>query len=84
MNQQETGHRKLPATMTPVVFAFFMSAIMAALMCLLITGINHGVGDGYLSAVIQAYEIAMPAAFVFVMMVRPVVTRLVSYTVAEA
>lgn len=76
--------RKLPARLTPVVFAFYMSAIMAVLMCLIITAVNQGLGDGYLLAAIHAYQIAMPSAFVCVMLVRPIVMRLVAGTVATA
>lgn len=76
--------RRLPARMTPVVFAFFMSAIMAILMCLIITAVNQGLGEGYFSAAVQAYQIAMPSAFICVLLVRPLVMKLVSYTVAQA
>ncbi|UQY35331.1 DUF2798 domain-containing protein [Pseudomonas fulva] len=72
---------KLPAKLSPVVFAFFMSGIMALLMCLVITATNRGLSDGYLSAVLDAYRLAMPVAFVCVMGVRPVVVRLVKLTV---
>lgn len=76
--------RKLPAKLAPVVFAFYMSAIMAVLMCLIITAVNHGLGEGYLMAAIHAYQIAMPSAFICVMLVRPIVMRLVAGTVATA
>ena len=76
--------RRLPARLTPIVFAFFMSAIMAMLMCLIITAVNQGLGDGYLLAALHAYQVAMPAAFVCIMLVRPLVMRLVTCTVAEA
>ena len=72
---------KLPAKLSPVAFAFFMSGIMAMLMCLVITAANRGFGEGYLGAVLQAYRLAMPVAFVCVMGVRPVVLRLVRLTV---
>ncbi len=72
---------KLPVKATPVVFAFFMSSIMALLMCLVITAANTGMGPGYLHAVLTAYQLAMPVAFVCVMLVRPVVMRLVRMTV---
>lgn len=74
--------RKLPASLTPVVFAFYMSAIMAVLMCLIITAVNQGLGEGFLSAAFHAYQVAMPSAFVCVMLVRPIVMRLVAGTVA--
>ncbi len=72
---------KLPAKLSPIAFAFFMSGIMAFLMCLVITATNRGLSDGYLSAVLEAYRLAMPVAFVCVMAVRPVVMRLVKLTV---
>jgi len=72
---------KLPAKLAPVAFAFFMSSIMAFLMCLVITATNRGLSDGYLSAVLEAYRLAMPVAFVCVMGVRPVVIWLVRLTV---
>lgn len=74
---------KLPAKAAPVAFAFFMSGIMAMLMCLVITAANRGLSDGYLQAVLQAYSLAMPVAFVCVMAVRPVVMALVKLTVRQ-
>lgn len=72
---------KLPARAMPVAFAFFMSGIMAMLMSLVITAANRGIGEGYLQAVLGAYSLAMPVAFVCVMLVRPIVIKLVSLTV---
>lgn len=77
------SNRKLPARLTPVVFAFYMSAIMAALMCLIITAVNQGFDDHYLLSAFHAYEVAMPSAFICVMLVRPLVMKLVAGTVAE-
>ncbi|WP_153772805.1 DUF2798 domain-containing protein [Pseudomonas sp. MNR3A] len=73
--------RKLRASATPYVFAFYMSAIMAMLMCFVITAATAGIDQGYLRKVLQAYQLAMPVAFVCVLMVRPVVMRLVAITV---
>ncbi|WP_370681673.1 DUF2798 domain-containing protein [Comamonas sp. GB3 AK4-5] len=73
--------RKLPRPYAPVVFAFYMSAIMALLMCAAIVGINSGFSNGYLLRVLGAYVFAMPIAFACVMLVRPLVTRLVAATV---
>jgi len=72
---------KLPARAMPVAFAFFMSGIMAMLMSLVITAANRGLSEGYLQAVLSAYSLAMPVAFVCVMLVRPIVLKLVSLTV---
>ena len=85
-NQPGSGqnrNKKLPARLTPVIFAFYMSVIMAALMCLIITAVNQGIGNGYLLAALHAYEIAMPSAFVFIMLVRPIVMNLVARTVVN-
>lgn len=73
--------RKLRAGASPYVFAFYMSGIMALLMCFVITAATAGVDADYLSKVIKAYQLAMPVAFVCVLMVRPVVVRLVALTV---
>lgn len=74
--------RKLPARLTPVVFAFYMSAIMAALMSLIITAVNQGFDNLYLLNALYAYEVAMPSAFLCVLMVRPLVMKLVARTVS--
>ena len=75
-----THSRKLPKRLTPYVFAFYMSGIMALLMCSVIVG-SRGIGKNYLADVLQAYLLAMPVAFVCVILVRPVVLRLVAATV---
>ncbi|VVP92840.1 hypothetical protein PS910_03049 [Pseudomonas fluorescens] len=72
---------KLHPKATPYVFALYMSSIMALLMCFVITAANGGVGADYLDNVLKAYQLAMPVAFVCVLMVRPVVMRLVALTV---
>lgn len=73
--------RKLHRRFAPVVFAFYMSGIMAFLMCCAIVGASTGLGSDYLLRVIRAYALAMPVAFVCVMVVRPLVGRLVAATV---
>ena len=80
--------RKLPARFSPVVFAFFMSAIMAFLMCMVITAANHSLTRAYLveqyfMSVLHAYKLAMPVAFVCVLAVRPLVIKLVGLCVRK-
>ena len=75
------SRRKLRPSATPYVFAFYMSSIMGLLMCFVITAANAGVNPDYLSNVLKAYQLAMPVAFVCVLMVRPVVLKLVAMTV---
>lgn len=87
MNQESAGNSlfakriKLSARATPYVFALYMSTIMAFLMTLVITAANAGIGPDYLSNVLNAYRLAMPAAFVCILVVRPIVTKLVFLTV---
>jgi len=73
--------RRLPRRLAPVVFAFYMATIMAALMCCVIVGTSAGFGEGFVARVWNAYLLAMPAAFCSVMLVRPIVARLVAATV---
>jgi hypothetical protein len=77
----QSGSKKLPAKFTPIVFAFYMSAIMAFLMSLIIVAANSGITDHYLAQVIHAYSIAMPSAFFCILLVRPLVMKLVKLTV---
>ena len=81
MNSLFNFNLGLPKRFTPIVFAFFMSGIMAMLMCLVIVGANSGLGAGYLEKVLKSYELAMPVAFVCVLLVRPIVMRLVAITI---
>lgn len=74
---------KLPVRFTPVVFAFFMSGIMAFLMCLVITAANTGFSNNYLLRALKAYQLAMPVAFGCVLCVRPIVMKLVRMTVRQ-
>lgn len=75
------SRRKLHPVATPYVFALYMSSIMALLMCFVITAANAGFTPEYLGNVLKAYQLAMPVAFVCVLVVRPVVVRLVVITV---
>ncbi|WP_321880220.1 DUF2798 domain-containing protein [Paraburkholderia bannensis] len=58
-----------------------MATIMAFLMCLVITFTEFGLDGHYMENVKNAYRVAMPAAFVCVLIVRPIVMRLVAWTV---
>jgi hypothetical protein len=72
---------KLPKRMAPVAFAFYMACIMAFLMSMVIVAANGGADARFLDRVLASYALAMPAAFASVMLVRPVVLRLVAWTV---
>ena len=72
---------KLPKYLAPYVFAFYMAGIMAFLMCCVIVAASSGFGNNYLLRVLHSYALAMPVAFICVVFVRPVVMRLVAFTV---
>lgn len=75
---------RLPARTTPVVFAFWMAAIMALLMCTVITVANTGFDAALPGRVLRAYTLAMPVAFACVLLVRPLVMRLVGLCVRSS
>jgi hypothetical protein len=85
IKHEESEHKairkKLHSKFTPIAFALYMAAIMAFLMSLLITAANNGISIGYMSEVWHAYQIAMPCAFLCILVVRPVVLRLVKWSV---
>lgn len=80
---QNTARLRFPKHATPYVFALYMATIMAFLMCLVITIAEFGVGEHYMEHVMNAYRVAMPSAFVCVLVVRPIVARLVAWTVKD-
>lgn len=73
--------KKLHRRYGPFVFAFYMSTIMAFLMCCTIVATQGGFSSGYWLRVISGYAVAMPEAFFCVILVRPLVMRLVAATV---
>ncbi|WP_248741929.1 MULTISPECIES: DUF2798 domain-containing protein [unclassified Pseudomonas] len=73
--------RKLSTRATPYVFALYMATIMAFLMSLVITAANSGIESDYLSNALHAYKLAMPVAFLCILVVRPIVVKLVALTV---
>ncbi|AHF66554.1 DUF2798 domain-containing protein [Pseudomonas cichorii] len=79
--KRNTARFRFPSRATPYVFAFYMATIMAFLMCLVITLAESGLDEHYMENVMNAYRVAMPAAFFCVIVVRPMVARLVAWTV---
>ncbi|MFT3752572.1 MAG: DUF2798 domain-containing protein [Paludibacter sp.] len=72
---------KFSTRSTPYLFAFYMASIMALLMSLVITAANAGIDADYPRHVLAAYRLAMPTAFCCVLVVRPLVMRLVAWSV---
>jgi hypothetical protein len=58
-----------------------MAGIMALLMSAVIVASSGDFGPGFIGRVLHAYALAMPIAFICVLAVRPVVVRLVGWTV---
>ncbi|KPG91632.1 MULTISPECIES: DUF2798 domain-containing protein [Pseudomonas] len=73
--------RRLSSRATPYVFALYMATIMAFLMSLVITAANSGIDNDYLNNALHAYKLAMPVAFLCILVVRPIVIKLVALTV---
>ena len=78
---KSTAKIRFPKHTSPYVFALYMATIMAFLMSLVITFAEFGLGSHYMENVMNAYRIAMPVAFVCILVVRPVVVKLVGLTV---
>jgi len=72
---------RFPKRASPYIFALYMSTIMAFVMSMVITLAEFGPGPHYMTNVMNAYQVAMPAAFVCILIVRPIVIRLVGLTV---
>lgn len=72
---------KLPSKLTGAAFAFYMSAIVALIMTAALTALNVGVDRDFSTSVLRGYLVAWPVAFLSVLLVRPLVVRLVSWTV---
>ncbi|MBK4723701.1 DUF2798 domain-containing protein [Pantoea agglomerans] len=78
---RNTPRMRLPKHTSPYIFALYMATIMAFMMSLVITLAEFGMGPHYMESVMNAYKVAMPAAFVCILVVRPIVIRLVGLTV---
>ncbi|WP_017349219.1 DUF2798 domain-containing protein [Pantoea sp. A4] len=81
VTSKSSTRMRLPRHASPYIFALYMATIMAFLMSLVITFSEFGAGPHYMENVMNAYQVAMPAAFVCILIVRPIVIRLVGFTV---
>lgn len=75
--------RRLPKSLSPVVFAFYMSAFMAALMTTVLVTLNTGFDNGLGWRIAKSYVIAMPIAFICALLVRPLVNALLKITIQQ-
>jgi hypothetical protein len=75
--------KKIPKRAMPLMFSLYMSVIVASVMSLVLTALNHGIDSDYLMRTLDAYVIALPVAFLSVLVVRPLVSKLVDATVEK-
>jgi hypothetical protein len=73
--------KKLPNKFTPLVLGFWMSLLMAALMCLIVTAINTGIDAELGRRWLQAFVLVWPIAFAVLLVLRPVALRLTAWMV---
>ena len=73
--------KKLPARFTPLVLGFWMSLLMAALMCLIVTAINTGIDAELAAPWFKAFVLVWPIAFAVLLVLRPVAMRLTAWIV---
>jgi hypothetical protein len=73
--------KKLPAKFLPIAMAFWMSLLFSFLMSGLITIVNTGLAGDFVVRWMHAWSIAFPCAFLVSLLIRPVVSKLVAYTV---
>lgn len=72
---------KVPARFTAVVFAFFMSMLMAFVMSAVLTLVNLGPVSDFFAKWMRAFVIAWCFAFPAVLLVAPVARRLAAAVV---
>ena len=75
--------RRLSKFFAPYVFALYMAIVMSFLMSMVITFTEFGYDSNYFWNVMSAYRVAMPAAFICILIVRPLVARLVALSVSS-
>jgi len=68
----------IPAKYTPLVFAFFMSMMMAFVMSGVLTLANLGFPSDFFSRWMRAFAIAWACAFLAVLLIAPVARKIVT------
>jgi ABC-type multidrug transport system permease subunit len=75
---------RLNAKYAPIVFAAIMSIIMAGFMSAVVTAINTGLEDGFVTRWLMAYVKVLPIAFVAIVLLRPIAQKLTALIVQSA
>ncbi|MCS4533379.1 DUF2798 domain-containing protein [Neisseria montereyensis] len=72
--------KKIPKKYTHIIFSFYTSAIMVFIVSSILTILNNGLSN-FLSHLFQAYIVAWPIAFLSLLAIKPLVSKLVNLTV---
>lgn len=71
---------KIPKRFMPLVFAFYMSSIVALLVSFALVAVSSGFAEGYILHVLNVYKFAMPVAFAAALSLRTTIMRLTAAT----
>lgn len=75
--------RKLPKQYAGIAFSFFATALMALVMSAFLVAFNTGIDGGWPMRTLRAYALAWPVAFVSLLAMRPLVQKLVGWTIGD-
>lgn len=75
--------KKIPSRHSGIVFTFYATALMALIMSAFLVAFNTGIDSGWPLRTLRAYVLAWPLAFVSLLLIRPVVVKLVSWTTED-
>lgn len=73
--------KKLHPKRAGILFSFYTSLIMVLIMSSVLTALNTGIDAAYPQRLLKAYVITWPIAFASLLLVRPLVARLVAWSV---
>jgi hypothetical protein len=74
---------KIDAKHSNLLFAFFMSVLMAFLMSGVLTAIHLGITPHFIAQWLHSFVLAWPIAFPSILLLAPIVRKIVAHLVAE-
>lgn len=75
--------KKIPHRYSGIAFTFYATALMAFIMSAFLVAFNTGIDSGWPMRTLRAYALAWPVAFISLLIIRPLVFKLVRWTVAD-
>ena len=75
--------KKLPKKYAGVLFSLYASAVMVLIVSAMLVALNTGIDAGYPLRLLKAYLITWPVAFASLLLVRPLVVKWVTASVAD-